>query len=233
MNTKTLKVEVRKVEGRKVKTLRDMGVIPANIFGKKIKSQSIQVSLKDFRSIYDEAGETGIVELKVGTETRPVLIHHVQLNPKSDDVIHVDFHQVDLKEKIEADVPVEFTGESPAEKQSLGTVVQYINEVKVEALPADLPEKFVVDISVLTDVDQVVHIKDLKVEKAKVEIKNDADEIVAKVEPPQKEEVVETPIVPVGAEGEIPVEGVATAEGEVPAEAQPPSGASDTPEKPE
>lgn len=210
METKKLKAEIRKLEGRKVKTLRSQGVVPANIFGKKIKSQAVQVLLKDFQEIYKEVGTTGIIELQLGSEKRPVLVHEVQLNPKTDEVLHIDFHQVDLKERIEAEVPVELTGESPAEKQALGTVVQYVNEVKVEALPTDLPEQFVVDTGGLTEVDQVVYVKDLKVDKNKVEIKNDPEEIVVKVEPPQKEEVVETPA---PAEGEIPPEGEAV-EGE-------------------
>jgi large subunit ribosomal protein L25 len=220
MDTKTLKAEARKLEGRKVKTLRTQGIIPANIFGKKVKSQSIQISLKDFQPLYKEVGETGVINITFGSETRPVLVHNVQLNAKSDEIFHVDFHQVDLKEKIEAEVPVELTGESPAEKQSLGTVVQYVNEVKVEALPTDLPEKFVIDVSELSEVDQAVFVKDLKMDRGKVEVKNDPEEIVVKVEPPQKEEVIETPIVPVGAEGEIPAEGEAPAEGEVAAEGE-------------
>ena len=204
MDTKTLKAEDRKIEGRKVKALRKQNVIPANIFGNKIKSKSIQVSLKDFENLYKEVGETGVINLDFGSEKRPVLVHDVQLNPKTDEVLHIDFHQVDLKEKIEAEVPVELTGESPAEKQSLGTVVQYVNEIKVEALPGDLPEKFVVDVSELSEVDQAVFVKDLKMDRSKVEVKNDAEEIIVKVEPPQKEEVA---AVPTPLPGEIPVEG--------------------------
>ncbi len=204
MDTKTLKAEDRKIEGRKVKALRKQNVIPANIFGNKIKSKSIQVSLKDFENLYKEVGETRVINLDFGSEKRPVLVHDVQLNPKTDEVLHIDFHQVDLKEKIEAEVPVELTGESPAEKQSLGTVVQYVNEIKVEALPGDLPEKFVVDVSELSEVDQAVFVKDLKMDRSKVEVKNDAEEIIVKVEPPQKEEVA---AVPTPLPGEIPVEG--------------------------
>jgi large subunit ribosomal protein L25 len=215
MDKKILKADPRKLSGRKVKNLRKEGILPANISGKKIKSEAVQVDLKDFEKVYKEVGETGLLTLVVGKEERPVLIHNIQLNPVSDAPVHVDFLQVNLKEKVEADVPVELTGESPAEKQSLGTVVQYINEVTVEALPMDLPEEFVIDISLLAEVDQAVFVKDLKVDRNKVELKNDPEEIVVKVEPPQKEEVVETPIVPVGEEGAVP------AEGETPVEGQP------------
>jgi len=189
-----LKAEKRAIEGRKVKNLRKEGVLPGNVYGKKVKSQAVQVVLKDFTNIYKEIGETGLLTLVVGSEEKPVLIHNLQLNPISDEPVHVDFLQVDLKEKVEADIPVELVGESPAEKQALGTVVQYINEVSVESLPTDLPESFEVDTSLLTEVDQAIMIKDLKYDKSKVEIKSDLDEIVAKVEPPQKEEVVEPPV---------------------------------------
>lgn len=214
MNKKILNAEPREVKGRKVKKLRQQGLLPANIFGKKIASESVQISDKEFKVIYKEVGDTGLITLTVGKVEKPVLVHDVQVNPMTDEMIHVNFLQVDLKEKVEAEVPVELIGESPAEKQSLGTVVQYINEIRVEALPTDLPEKFEVDTSELAEVDQAIYIKDLKYDKSKVEVKNDQEEIVVKVEPPQKEEVVEvTPVVAVGAEGAVPAEG-AVAEGD-------------------
>lgn len=206
-----LKAEKRKIEGRKVKSLRSQGILPGNIFGKKIKSQAVQVDLKEFGKIYKEIGETGLLMLNVDAEEKPVLIHNLQLNPISDQPVHIDFLQVDLKEKVEADIPVELLGESPAEKQALGTVVQYVNELKAEALPADLPEKFEIDVIGLSEVDQSILVKDIKYDKSKIEIKSDLEAIVAKVEPPQKEEVVEAPA---PAEGETAVEGEAPAEGE-------------------
>ena len=205
-----LKADKRTVEGRKVKNLRKKGIMPGNVYGKKVKSQAVQVDLKDFEKIYKEAGETGLLTLTLGSEERPVLIHNLQVHPVTSEPVHVDFLQVDLKEKVEADIPVELTGESPAEKQSIGTVVQYLNEIKVEALPADLPEKFTVDVSALSEVDQAIMVKDLKYDKSKVDIKTGAEEIVAKVEPPQKEEVIEAPA-PI--EGAVPAEGAAEGTG--------------------
>jgi large subunit ribosomal protein L25 len=220
MNKFTLKADVRKISGRKVKNLRKEGILPGNISGKKIKSEAVQVLLKDFEKVYKEVGETGLLTLEIGKEEKPVLIHNLQVNPVSDAPVHVDFLQVDLKEKVEADVPVELTGESPAEKQAIGTVVQYLNEIKVEALPMDLPEKFVVDVSELAEVDQAIFVKDLKVDRAKVGIKTGPEELVVKVEPPQKEEVIAPPA-PV--EGEVPAEGAVPVEGEVPAESAVPA----------
>ncbi|OGM83157.1 hypothetical protein A2376_00870 [Candidatus Woesebacteria bacterium RIFOXYB1_FULL_47_31] len=230
MNKTTLEAKVRKITGRKVKTLRKEGLIPANIYGKKVKSQAIQVMALDFKKAYEEAGETGLISLKVQgekgkAEDRAVLVSNVQIDPLSDAAVHVDFRQVDLKEKVTASVPVELVGESPAEKGSLGTVVQYIDEIEVEALPTDLPEKFEVDASGLTEVDQAVFVSDLKYDKAKVEIKNDSGEIIVKVEPPQKEEVVAAPVTE-----EVPVEGEAPKEA---GEEAPVEGGAQAPEEPQ
>ncbi len=211
MDKNVLKAESRKIVGRKVKNLRKQGLLPANVSGNKVKSLALQLPLSDFEEIYKEVGETGLIDLHVGSETKPVLVHNVQKHALTDEVIHVDFLQVDLKVKVEADVPVEVVGESPAEKQALGTVVQHLNTIKVEALPMDLPEKFEVSIESLAEVDQAIHVKDLKYDKAKVEVKTNEEEIVVKVEPPQKEEVIEAPV---PAEGEVPAEGAVPAEGE-------------------
>lgn len=215
MNKVTLTAEKRTISGRKVKALRKQGIIPANVFGKKTESFAIQILAKDFEQVFKEAGETGIVELSVknGKSSQyPVLISNVQKDPVSDTPIHIDFRQVDLKERIEASVPIEFTGESPAEKTGIGTVVRYVNEVSVESLPADLPEKFEIDVSALSEVDQAVLVKDLKYDKSKVTVKDDPEKIVTKVEPPQKIEEVAPPPEEAaeGVEGaEVPAEGEA------------------------
>ena len=188
MNRPSLKAEKREILGRKVKQLRQEGVLPANIYGKKVKSQAVQVKLVDFEKVFGLVGETGLVELVVNGKKRPVLIHNAQVDPVTDSVIHIDFLQVDLKEKVSAAVAIELSGEAPAEKEGKGTVVQYIDEIEVEALPANLPEKFEVNLSGLTEVDAAVQVKDLKVDKTKVEIQNDPGQIIVKVEPPRKVE---------------------------------------------
>jgi len=205
MDKYLLKAEERKILRRKVKKLRQDGILPANVYGATTKSMAVSLDLKAFEKAFSEVGETGLIDLEVGKEKRPVLVHNIQRDPVSDVVIHADFLEVDLKKKVEASVPVEIVGESPAEKQGLGTVVQQIDEVDVEALPADLPEKFEVDVSGLIEVDQAIFVKGLKYEKTKVEVKNGPEEIIVKVEE-QKEEVEETPA-PTEVEGEVAQEG--------------------------
>jgi large subunit ribosomal protein L25 len=210
-----LVVEKRKVTGKKVKILRRDGLLPANIYGKKIKSLAVQLAVKDFLPVFKEAGETGLVELKiVGEEkTRPVLIHNVQFHSVNDDPLHADFYQVDLKEKVTTKVPVELIGEAPAVKEKIGILIQPLNEVEVEALPSDLPEKIEVNISDLKAVDDIVSIDKVKV-MAGVKILTDQKEILAKIEPPAKEEITPPPE-EIEAEGE--EKSVEETEGEVPA----------------
>lgn len=192
MAARKLTAEERKIFGRKVGKLRRAGILPANIYGKKIKSLAVQVRLDEFQRVFSETGETGLVELKVDGQVHPVLIHNIQLDPVSDLPLHADFLKVDLKEKVGATVPIELVGESPAEKEG-GVVVQQMHEVEAEALPTDLPEKIEVDISGLTEIDQVIKVGELKVDKTKVEIKEDPERIVVSVAPPAKEEEVAPP----------------------------------------
>jgi len=190
----TLKVEKRMVLGKKVKKLRKEEVLPANIYGKNVKSLAVQVSLKDFLPVYKKVGETGIVEVKVEGEEKPrhALIHNVQRDPVSDQPLHADFHQVLLTEKITASIPVELVGESPAVQQKLGVLIQPLTEVEVEALPTELPEQFTVDISSLKEVDQAITVADLKPPTG-VKILTSEKEILVKINPPTKEEEVAPP----------------------------------------
>jgi len=198
----TLKVDKREVFGRKVKKLRKDGLLPANIFGKKVKSQAIEVEMGAFEKVYKEAGETQVIELLLGKEKKPVLIHHIQEDPVTDYAVHIDFLQVDLKEKVTAQVPIELLGESPAEKEGKGVVVQQIDEIEVEALPGDLPEKFEIDLSSLVNEDDAIYVKDIKIDTKKIGIKNEPDQIVVKVEQAKKEE--EVPVAPAVPGGEEP-----------------------------
>ncbi len=192
-----IEVEPRKVTGKKVKKLRSEGLIPANIFGKDIKSISVQVNLKEFQKAFKEAGETALVDVKAGAETFPSLIHNLQRDPRHDTVIHVDFHKVNLKEKITASVPVLLEGEAPIAKSGEGLILQTLNEVEVECLPTDIPQHIIVNAEKLTEVGQTVHVKELKVDKDKVEITNDPEEVVVSVQTAEmKEEEPESEVTP-------------------------------------
>ncbi|MEK7543697.1 MAG: 50S ribosomal protein L25 [Patescibacteria group bacterium] len=166
--------------GRKVKKLRVAGQLPATVYGKKVESASVTVEADAFAKTYGEAGETGLVELSVGGTVRPVLIHHVQKHPVSGTILHVEFHQVDLKEKVHANVPIVLVGESPVVSEKRGVVLSILDEVEVEALPTELVENIEVDVTLLSEVGQEVKVKDLNV-PAGLTVLSDAELTIVKI----------------------------------------------------
>lgn len=199
MSNYLLQADLRTVTGRKVKSLRRSGIIPANIFGKKTPSTSIQLAVKPLLETLKKAGETSLINLTLAGEkkARPVLVAGYAQNPTTGELLHVDFHEVDLNQKTTAMVQLVVVGESDAVKAGNVLVLQK-NEIEVEALPADLPEHIEVDISTLTEVGSTIHAKDLKVDRNKVKLEIADDEVIATVQEPAKEEVVE----PAPVEGE-------------------------------
>jgi len=159
MTKLSISVEPRKTLGKKVKKLRNEGLLPANLFGKDFKSLAVQVDQKEFKKLFKQAGETGVVEVAVKDQNYPVLIHNVQKDPVTSKVIHADFHKVNLKEKITAHVPVKLIGESPVEKSGIGLILQTINEIEVESLPNDIPQQFEADVSKLEEIGQSIRCK--------------------------------------------------------------------------
>lgn len=199
-NNPKLKAEVRTVTGKKVKNLRKQGILPATIYGKDFEPVSIQVVDKEIEKIFSETGESGLVEIELEGKSIPILFRNPQYHPVLGNLMHVDCYKVNLKEKITTHVPIEFIGESMAVKTG-NIMVPVLNEVEVEALPADLPEKIEVDISKLETLESVITVADLVVEKDKVEIKNAADQVIAKVEEPKAEE---EPVAAEVAPGDVP-----------------------------
>lgn len=219
----------RTVLGRKVKKLRKEGFIPAHVFGHKIKTAHIQVKATEFGKVFEKVGETGIIDLAVDSEKKPVLVKNIQVHPVSDVPLHIDFYQVNLSEKVKVNVPLEVIGEAPAVHKKIGVLLTPISELEIEALPADLPENIQVDVSNFENVGDEIKVKDLKVDRAKIEIHADEELIVAQIgELVTKEmEAVEAEIEAEQAEAEAekvtegaeaaPAEGEAV-EGEAPAE---------------
>ncbi len=188
-----LQVKKREIIGKKVEKLREAGMIPAELYGHDSENVHLSVPAKEFMKLFKEAGESTIINLDLGNEKLPVLIHDLQKNPLTDEISHIDFYQVRMDEEITASVPLEFVGEAPAVKEKGGILIKAVQEIEIEALPADLPHKIEVDLIGLSDIGRSIHVKDLKIgEKVKALI--DAETVVATVTEPAKEEVEEKPI---------------------------------------
>lgn len=209
MKHPVLNATKRTVLGKKIKKLRREGIFPANVYGKELSSVSLQMPLKDFTDVYKQVGETGLIDLMVDGEKRPVLIKNVQFEFRQHSPVHADFYQVNLKEKVKAMVPLLLVGEPKAITENLGTLLQTLSEVEVEALPEELPENIEVNIEHLAEVDDQIMISEFKVPEGVV-ILTDETQVVAKIaaivveaEPePVVEEGAETEGAAPAAEGE-------------------------------
>jgi len=208
----TLSAKIREKVGKKVKDLREKGILPAVLYGHKIKNLNLELDLKEFEKIYKEAGESSLItlviakgkdeaeasSLSLNVEEKKqkflVLIHDIQFDHLTEKPIHIDFYQPELKEEVEVTVPLIFEGEAPAVKDLGGTLVKNISEVEVKALPQNLSHEIKVDIGNLKTFEDNILIKDLIVSK-EVKILKEPEEIVAVVARPEKvEEELEKPV---------------------------------------
>lgn len=185
----TLKAKIRKDLGRKTRILRQKGMLPAVLYGPKIKNQPLEIDLKEFEQVFKEAGENTLVSLEISgfKEKYLVLIHHLAKDAVDDGAVHVDLYQPSLDEKIEADIPVVLKGESLAVKDLGGTLIKNLSEIKIKALPQHLPREIVIDIGGLNSFEDHILVKDLKFAEG-VEIIKNKDDIVVSVAPPEKVE---------------------------------------------
>jgi large subunit ribosomal protein L25 len=201
-----LKVAPRDVLGKKVKALRRQGVTPANIYGSHVESQSIQLSTEELRHVIKTAGRNDIVYLRLdGDEPRPTFVRDIQQNPVTDAILHVDFLQISLREKVRADVPLHLVGLAPAVDTLGGILMHGLDHVSVEALPTEVPSFIEVDVTSLAEINQALHVSDVPVPEG-VTILTDVEQVIAKVAPPAVEPEPEV------AEEEEAVEGEEGAE---------------------
>lgn len=214
-----LKVAQRDVLGKKVKALRRQGITPANIYGSHVESQSIQLSTDELRHVIKTAGRNDIVYLRLdGDEPRPTFVRDIQQNPVTDAILHVDFLQISLREKVRADVPIHLVGLAPAVDTFGGILMHGLDHVSVEALPTEVPSFIEVDVTSLAEINQALHVSDVPVPEG-VTILTDVEQVIAKVAPPAVEPEPEVAEEAEAVEGEAAEEGAEEAPAEGGAEA--------------
>lgn len=188
-----LQVQKRETFGKGTKVLRNSGLIPAELYGHNFDNLHLTVPAKEFTVVFKEIGESAIVKIVIGGEKIDALVHDVQRNSLTDEIIHVDFYRVRTDEKIKTTVPLAFVGEAPAVKAKTGVAVKAMDHLEIEALPADLPHDIKVDIGRLTDVGMSVRVGDLKI-PAGVRILIDPETVILTIVELAKEEAIEAPI---------------------------------------
>jgi len=195
MENLELEVSKRDVKGKKVRFLRRQGIIPGNIYGHGIESIAVQTDTKALKQLMAHASQTDLISLKLTGAKAPskVLLRDIQRSPRNNDLLHVEFYQVKMTEKIKADVPLVLVGEAPALKNFKGSsLLHLINTLPIEALPDDLPHNVEVDVSVLEEIGHAIQIKDITLSTG-VTLLTDEEQVIVKVAEAHKveEEVVE------------------------------------------
>lgn len=187
MDKIALKVVAREETGRAARRVAD-GRVPAVLYGNNVSTQNVWVDELVLKRTFAEAGTNMIVSLAVGSGAPVnVLIYDYQMDPLTNHFAHVDFYAVNMKEDVEANIPLEFTGIAPAVKELGGILVKTLDELPVRALPSDLPRDIVVDLQLLKTFDDRITVGDLSISD-KVEVLVEADTVVVMVDEPRTEE---------------------------------------------
>lgn len=189
----------RTLLGKNVARMRKEGIIPGNVFGRGLESTTIQLSHKDARELLKVHGLNTLLNLQVEGEPapRPVVVRHVQREPVSHDIQHLDFYQVDLERRIEAHLSVVVVGTAPAVQTYQGLLLHGADTVVVSALPAFMPAHLEVSVDGLRELESQVTAADLTL-PAGVTLVSPPDVMLARVGRPRV--AAEGPAVPEGAQ---------------------------------
>lgn len=208
MKSATILAVQTREKAAKPNDLRAAGLVPCVVYGNKLENSSVQCNAKEFHTVYRTAGENKVVEVDVAGKKIPCLIHAVSFDPVSGNYEHIDFYAVDMKKKVTAKVPMVVKGESPAVKSQGGVLITVHDHLEVSCLPADIPEAFIVDISILENFHQSILAGSLKIPEG-VTLKTNPDTVLLTIHEPRKEEVVVAAVEGAALDGAAPADGAA------------------------
>ena len=200
----------RLIFGKHVASLRRAGSLPAVIYGHDVASQAITIDAHEFEQLHRRTGPNALIDVSIdGHKAAPVLIHAIQRHPVHQRVLHVDLLAVRMSAELTVDVPIVFTGISPAVELNGGTLLHMTDTVRVRALPDHLPSSLSLAIDSLVDYDTTLHVRDLVLPEDIV-LLTDPEEPVVRVQAPRQEEAVAV-AAETAAEGAEPAEDAAPA----------------------
>ncbi len=200
-----IKATKRDLSGHQVKSLRRDGQLPGVIYGRHTEPINISMDARNASLALAKVSSSSLVTIDVEGTQYATLVREKQRNYIKGTIIHVDFLAVSLNEKLRANVRIEFSGVSPAVKDFNAVMVHGIQKLHIECLPADLPERITVDISVVAQIGQGIHVSDIHVSD-KVRLLDNPEEMIAVATAPKIDEttVAAVPGAPVAADGAAP-----------------------------
>ncbi|HNY18588.1 MAG TPA: 50S ribosomal protein L25 [Flexilinea sp.] len=201
MEKVVINAEKRDVVGKKVGSLRRQGLIPGVMYGHNEPPFPIIMNAREIERVINNLTSSSIVTVKVDGESHQALIRERQKDYIRNQIIHLDFQILSLKEKIRSKIEVKLVGVAPAVKNFNGIVLQEREFIDVEALPADLPERITVDISGLENIGDLIRVGDLDISDA-VTVFDDVNDVIVSISGAMAEEAVEEEVT--AAEGTEP-----------------------------
>jgi large subunit ribosomal protein L25 len=182
MDKVELHVNKREILGKRVRHLRRQGITPVHLFGHGIDSLALQCDTGELETVLARAGHTGLVSIKLDHEkkSRSVVVREFDRDWRKGQLLHVDFYQVRMGEKIRLEVPISLVGEAPALKSKDNMLAHELGTLTVECLPARIPDSIEVDVSSLTEPGEAIRIKDIPLVED-VTVLNDPELVVAKI----------------------------------------------------
>ena len=207
-----LNTERRAITGKKVQLLRHQGYVPAVVYGHHTKPIALKVEERALGQVLRQAGSNRLIALKVKgiKDLKHVLVRELQRDVITHASLHVDFYEVVMTEKVEAEVPIVLIGEPLPVTQGEGILLRGADTLRISCLPGDLPAQVEVSLADLSAIDQAIIVRDLQLDDA-IEVLSEPDELIAKVLPLEAELVeIEIPV------AEVPEEEVEAEEEEVP-----------------
>ncbi len=192
-----LRAASREVLGKKVRFLRRQGITPVHLFGHGVDSMALQCDTAQLKRVLAQAGHARLIILWLDKARKPrnAIIREIQREPRTGELLHVDFYQVRMEEKIKVEVPIILVGEAPALKSKDNTLVQELSSLTIECLPGKIPPSVNLDISSLTEAGQAIHVKEIVLGEG-IAILDDPEQIVVRISAlmvEKVEEVVKAP----------------------------------------
>ena len=223
----SLEVEDREERGsRAVRRLRRQGYVPGIVYGTGIEPVAFKIGARDLRNVLQDG--SAVIDFKLGSgRARPVMVKDQQRHPVRDEIMHIDLLQVDLSETIQAAVTVELEGAEEAPGAKEGGVLEHVTrELNVEALPTDVPESIVIDVSRMEGA-ATLHLSEIPVPEGVTFLDDPEETIIATMTVPSPvelpEDEVEEETALVGEEAvvtDVPAEGEGQPSGGAPTEGE-------------
>lgn len=169
--------------------------VPAVIYGNNIDSKSLKVKKAELEKALRVAGESNLISLELDSKIFKVLVKDTQRDVLKGFLIHVDFYQVNMSEKVHTEIPLHFIGESKAVKELGGALIKDMDTLQIECLPGDLIDHIDIDISILHNFDDVIRVNDI-ILPVGMKLINHTNEVVAAVREAKAEVVAPVAVAP-------------------------------------